>query len=241
MNKPEYILLIGGSGEIGKQIIRKLSNNGYNVIYTYNNRTPLDYSDLPTSIVSFKLNVCLKDEIKQLKIKISESNYLIKGLVYNTGVVDDKLFFNMSDKDFIDLFEVNFMGCFNVCKEFINELSVNKGNIVIMSSISGIIGKVGQINYAVSKAALISFAKNLSVEYARLGIRVNSIAPGLINTPMIDSIPKELLIKMKKEIPLKRIGEAYEIANIVNFLVSSESSYVTGQVIIADGGTTLLI
>jgi 3-oxoacyl-[acyl-carrier protein] reductase len=241
MDKIEFILLIGGSGEIGSQIIRKLSNEGYNILYTYNKRKPVNYSDLNSTIISMKLDVRSKDSIDYVHKYVIANNYLIKGMVYNTGVVDDKLFFNMSEQDFLDTFEINFMGCYNVCKAFINELSVNQGSIVIMSSISGIMGKVGQINYAVSKASLISFAKNLSVEYARLGLRVNCIAPGLINTPMIDTIPAELLTKMKREIPLKRIGEAYEVANTVYFLISPESSYITGQVIVVDGGTTLLM
>jgi 3-oxoacyl-[acyl-carrier protein] reductase len=235
-----YILLVGGSGEIGTQIIRKLSNNGYHIIYTYNSTPPLNFSDLPTTIISFKLNVSSKEEILLLKQEIMREKYSVKGLVYNVGKIDDKLFFNMSEDDFSDLFKINFMGCFQLCKIFINELSVNRGSIVIISSISGIIGKIGQINYAVSKAALISFAKNLAVEYASLGLRVNCIAPGLINTPMINTIPAELLKKMKKNIPLKRIGEPQDVANIVNFLISPDSSYITGQVIIIDGGITLL-
>jgi 3-oxoacyl-[acyl-carrier protein] reductase len=240
MKKIECIILIGGSGEIGNQIIRKLSDNGYNVIYTYNRSDLVDYSDLSTSVIPFKLDVCSKSDIQNLVSNILVNSYSIKGLIYNAGIVDDKLFCNMSDTELMTVFEINFIGCFNVCKVFINELSVNIGSIVIMSSISGFIGKVGQINYSVSKAALISFTKNLSMEYARFGLRVNCVAPGLINTKMIDTISKDILSQMKKEIPLKRLGEAYEVANVVNFLISQESSYITGQVIVVDGGTTYL-
>ncbi|MDR1552689.1 MAG: SDR family oxidoreductase [Prevotellaceae bacterium] len=235
----EVILLVGGSGTIGDHIIRTLSNSGYNIVYTYNNRPPSNYKDFPTTIIPYQLNVCSKENIECFVNDLLEKGAVVKGLIYNAGVTDDKLFFNMTEQDFINVFKVNFMGCFHVCKALINELSVNKGSIVIMSSISGLIGKIGQVNYSVSKAGLISFAKNLAAEYARLGLRVNCVAPGLIQTDMLNTIPNDVLLKMKRNIPLKRIGEAYEVANVVRFLISPESSYITGQVIVVDGGTTL--
>lgn len=235
----EYIVLIGGSGDIGRSIIETLVNNGYNVLYTYWNRDPKDQNVNDGTIQSYQMNVRNEDDIIKLKDYINSKNIKVKGLIYNAGITKDNLFENMSIEDFAETIDVNLMGCVRVCKHFMNSIAVNAGNVVIVSSISGLIGKAGQANYSASKAALSSLTRTLAMEYAIMGVRVNAVAPGFIETDMTRAIDKQIKKGLLKTVPMRRIGKPHEIANVIKFLISSDSSYVTGQTIIADGGIVM--
>lgn len=235
----EYIVLIGGSGDIGRSIIETLVNNGYNVLYTYWNRDPKDQNVNDGTIQSYQMNVRNEDDIIKLKDYINSKNIKVKGLIYNAGITKDNLFENMSIEDFAETIDVNLMGCVRVCKHFMNSIAVHAGNVVIVSSISGLIGKAGQANYSASKAALSSLTRTLAMEYAIMGVRVNAVAPGFIETDMTRAIDKQIKKGLLKTVPMRRIGKPHEIANVIKFLISSDSSYVTGQTIIADGGIVM--
>ncbi len=239
MESNEIIVVVGGSGDIGLSIVQELLSKNYNILYTYNKTKPdknLFSESENAKVRSFQLDVRDSSSTEKLKEYIQNNNLKIKGLVYNTGIIKDSLFFQMTEEDFSQVLDVNLLGCFRICKALIGDISVNRGNIVIISSIAGLLGKTGQVNYSCSKAALIALARNLAMEYARLGVRVNAIAPGLIKTKMLEEMPKVKLDEMKKGIPLKRLGEPLDIANSVNFLLSNQSNYITGQTLVIDGG-----
>lgn len=235
----DFVLLVGGSGDIGSSIIETLLQSGLNVLYTYYNREPKDISACEGTLLSYQMDVRNEEDVVKLEEYISSNNIKVKGLIYNAGITKDNLFENMSIEDFAETIDVNLMGCVRVCKHFMNSIAVNAGSVVIVSSISGLIGKAGQANYSASKAALVSLTRTLAMEYAIMGARVNAVAPGLIETDMTRAIDKQVKKGLLKTVPMRRIGKPREIANVVKFLISSESSYVTGQTIVADGGIVM--
>ena len=238
----DYDLVIGGSSEIGFSIIKKLAGNGRNVLYTYHHNasavTEIEAwaKGKPGQAIAVKIDIRSAQDVKDLASYITSKKMRISSLIYNAGLTNDMLFRMMSEEDFNNVMDVNLYGCFRVCKALIDNLAVHRGSIVFISSVSGMTGKIGQVNYSCSKAGLIALCRNLALEYASVGLRVNCIAPGFIKTRMLDKIPEENMKTMKKNIPLKKIGSPSDVANAVYFLVSEESSYMTGQTLIVDGG-----
>ena len=242
MKMTDFDLVIGGSGEIGIEIIKKLTGKNRNVLYTYHknaavvNEIEAQLHSKSGQAIAIELDVQLPHHIERLANYISSEKIKISSLIYNAGKTNDRLFHTMTEEDFTDVLDVNLYGCFRVCKTLINNIAANRGCIVFISSISGLVGKLGQVNYSCSKAGLIALGRNLATEYAGLGVRVNCIAPGLIKTKMLDKMNEQHLKSIKKEIPLKRIGLPEDVAAATLFLISEESCYITGQTLIVDGG-----
>ena len=234
----DFDVVIGGSGEIGLGIIAKLISEGRNVVYTYNSNSDVvrETDKMYSRIISVKSDVQSSSDIENLANLIEAKRIKISSVIYAAGKTNDKLFISMSEEDFADVMDVNLYGCFRVCKALINNLAVNQGCIVLISSVSGMTGKIGQVNYSCSKAGMIAMCRNLALEYAAMGIRVNCIAPGLIKTRMLDKVPERQLNAIKKNIPLKRLGLPSDVANAVFFLVSGSGGYITGQTLVVDGG-----
>jgi len=158
-------------------------------------------------------------------------------LVNNAGITRDRLFVRMTADDWGAVIGVNLTGAFNVSKAFAPAmLKQRAGSIVNIASVVGQVGNAGQANYAASKAGLIGLTKSLAREFAPRGVRVNAVAPGFIRTPMTDALPEDVQSQMKQAIPLGRFGETRDVADVVMFLVSDASAYVTGQIINCDGG-----
>ena len=158
-------------------------------------------------------------------------------LVNNAGITRDMLIMRMKQKDFTDVIDVNLTGTFNVTKNVITYMmKARQGRIINISSVVGVSGNAGQTNYSASKAGIIGFTKSLAKEVASRNILVNAVAPGFIETNMTDVLKDEIKEGIAKQIPLKRMGAAQDVANVVKFLASEDSSYVTGQVISVDGG-----
>jgi 3-oxoacyl-[acyl-carrier protein] reductase len=158
-------------------------------------------------------------------------------LVNNAGITKDRLFVRMTAEDWAAVLNVNLTGAFNVTKGVAPAmLKARAGSIVNIASVVGQMGNPGQANYAASKAGLIGLTKSLAKEFAPRGVRVNAVAPGFIRTHMTDALPEDVQAQMKQIIPLGRFGEPVDVANVVMFLVSDTSAYVTGQVINCDGG-----
>ena len=158
-------------------------------------------------------------------------------LVNNAGITKDMLLARMKEEDFKQVIDVNLVGTFNVTKNVISYMmKARSGRIINISSVVGISGNAGQSNYAASKAGIIGFTKSLAKEVASRNILVNAIAPGFIQTSMTDVLKDEIKEEIAKAIPLKRMGTADDVANLVKFLASEDSSYITGQVINVDGG-----
>lgn len=158
-------------------------------------------------------------------------------LVNNAGITKDMLLMRMKKEDFENVIDVNLIGTFNVTKNVIPYMMKQKnGRIINLSSVVGVSGNAGQTNYSASKAGIIGFTKSLAKEVGSRNILVNAVAPGFIETNMTDVLKDEIKEEINKKIPLKRMGTVQDVANVVKFLASSDSSYITGQVINIDGG-----
>ena len=224
------VLITGATGSIGEACARSFHDAGYFVYLHYRSQEEK----------AQELSVELKNsEILQFDIRDKEAvvqaleGLELDALVNNAAITKDNLFFWMSDEEWSDVIDTSVNGTFFVTKAVIKNMIVKKrGAIVNVASVSGLVGNAGQTNYSAAKGAMIGFTKALSVEVARYGIRVNAVAPGLIESEMT----KELDLKeMKKNIPLKRIGKAGEVAECVLFL-ADKASYVTGEVLNISGG-----
>ena len=171
-----------------------------------------------------------------VKYIIEEFNH-IDILVNNAGITKDMLLMRMKKEDFESVIGVNLVGTFNITKNVIPYMMKNRsGRIINVSSVVGISGNAGQTNYSASKAGIIGFTKSLAKEVGSRNILVNAVAPGFIETQMTDVLKEEVKEEISKTIPLKRMGTVEDVANVVKFLASKDSSYITGQVINIDGG-----
>lgn len=160
----------------------------------------------------------------------------INNLVNNAGITIDKLLVRMKEEDWDRVIRVNLKSVFNCTKTVVRHMLKSGGSIVNISSIAGVMGNPGQANYAASKAGIIGFTKSVAKEYAERSIRVNAVAPGFIRTKMTDILDEKTKESMYGAIPLKRLGEPEDIANVVYFLLSKYGSYVTGEVVNVNGG-----
>ena len=241
MNK--VALITGGTRGIGKEIAYTLAEENYDIIINY--RTENEELMKLKKEIEQKRDRCLllkgdvsnfEDCKKLVEEAINRMNH-IDVLVNNAGITKDMLLMRMKPEDFNEVINVNLIGTFNMTKNVINYMmKERKGRIINVSSVVGISGNAGQTNYAASKAGIIGFTKSLAKEVASRNILVNAIAPGFIQTDMTNILKENEKEKISKTIPLKRMGTAKDVANVVKFLVSEDSSYITGQVIQVDGG-----
>lgn len=236
-------VITGGTRGIGRQIAICLAKQGYDIATNY--RT--ENEDLESLIKEIEK---IGAQIYTCKCDISDydnSEEFIKGviskygkidvLVNNAGITKDGLLMRMKKEDFESVIDINLVGTFNITRNVIPYMiKAKKGRIVNISSVVGISGNAGQTNYSASKAGIIGFTKSLAKEVASRNITVNAIAPGFIQTKMTEVLKDELKEEILKQIPLKRFGTTEDVANVVKFLTSDESSYITGQVINIDGG-----
>ncbi len=184
-----------------------------------------------------KLDVSNREQAKQM-VKITLEKYgKIDVLINNAGIVQDAFLSKMTEEQWDKVINVNLKGVFN-CSQAVVEVMMNQGNGVIIntSSIVGLNGNVGQVNYAATKAGLIGMTKTLAKELGKKGIRVNAVAPGFIATPMTSNVPEKILEMMKEKTPLRRLGEAKDVAYAYLYLASDESNFVNGAVLCVDGG-----
>ena len=236
------VLITGASRGIGKAIAIYLADNGYNLIL-HCSKNPERLEELKSEILSKGVNcrtlafdIKNREETQRILNGDIEKNGIYYGIVLNAGIAKDAPFPAMEDDMWDDVLNTNLGGFYNVLRPLIMPLIQNKkGRIVVMSSISGQCGNRGQVNYSASKAGLIGATKALSLELAKRNITVNAIAPGIIDTEMTEEIPAEII----KQVPMKRMGTAKEVASLVNYLLSKDSSYITGQVIAVNGGLYL--
>ncbi len=185
----------------------------------------------------FRVDISQSREVEKAVEKIIQELGKIDCLVNNAGITRDTLLMRMKEDDWDKVIEVNLKGTFNVSKAVIKNMVKNKyGRIVNISSVVGLMGNIGQTNYAASKAGIIGFSKSLAREVAPRGITVNVIAPGYVATSMTENLPEKIKEMFLNLIPMKRFGTPREIAQVVKFLLSDEASYITGQVINVNGG-----
>ena len=231
----ENVFISGASRGIGKDIALLFANNGYKVIGT--SRSDFSIDDNLDNFIPLKLDITSRNDIKDCFDYLKSENLLPNILINNAGITADQIFMRMKDEDWDNVIETNLTGTFNLSKIFIKNMIKNKsGRIINISSVSGLMGNPGQVNYASSKAALTGFTKSLAKEVGSRNITVNSVAPGYIDTDMtsfLDNDAKETIIN---NIPLGRIGVTSDISELVMFLASDQASYITGQTISVDGG-----
>lgn len=241
MNK--VALITGGTRGIGKEIAYTLAEKNYDIIINYRTENE-ELMKLKKEIEQKRVRcLLLKGDVsnfedckKIVEEAINRMNH-IDVLVNNAGITKDMLLMRMKPEDFNEVINVNLIGTFNMTKNVINYMmKERKGRIINVSSVVGISGNAGQTNYAASKAGIIGFTKSLAKEVASRNILVNAIAPGFIQTDMTNILKENVKYEIAKTIPLKRMGTAKDVANVVKFLVSEDSSYITGQVIQVDGG-----
>ena len=236
-------MITGATRGIGKQIALTLANEGYNIVLNY--RTENDELFQAKNEIESKNVNCLTvqgdvtnfEDCKQMIERAINEFGKVDVLVNNAGITKDMLLARMKEEDFKQVIDVNLVGTFNMTKNVISYMmKARNGRIINISSVVGIAGNAGQTNYSASKAGIIGFTKSLAKEVASRNILVNAVAPGFIETNMTDVLKQEVKDEIAKNIPLKRMGTPKDVANVVKFLASEDSSYITGQVISVDGG-----
>lgn len=187
-----------------------------------------------------KLDVSNREQVRQVVKDTLERYGKIDVLVNNAGIIQDALVLKMTEGQWDNVINVNLKGAFN-CIQAVVEVMINQGNGVIIntSSIVGLNGNVGQVNYAATKAGLIGMTKTLAKELGKKGIRVNAVAPGFIITPMTSTVPEKILEVMKEKTPLRRLGETKDVAYAYLYLASDEANFINGAVLRVDGGLVI--
>lgn len=231
----EVVFISGASRGIGTAIAEHFANKGHKVIGT--SRSNFTFDSDNSNLIPLSLDITNRDSVNECMNYLKENNLTPSILINNAGITSDQLFLRMKDEDWDNVIATNLTGTFNLTKALIKGMIKNRyGRIINISSVSGLMGNPGQVNYSSAKAGLSGFTKSLAKEVGSRGITVNSIAPGFIETDMTSYLDENAKEKLSQDIPLKRLGSVNDIAELAIFLASDESSYITGQTISVDGG-----
>ena len=245
MNRLENkkVIITGGCHGIGKAIVEKCLQEGGVAATTYNSSAnqaqelKKELKEYADRLFVYQMDVRNPEQVDLIMEHMMEQLSGIDVLVNNAGITKDSLFFMMKNEDWDDVIKTNLYGTFYTTKSaVINMVRKKKGSIVNISSVSGVIGVAGQSNYCASKFGIIGLTKSLAKELAYKNIRINAVAPGYIETDMVAKLGDQVNDLVKKKGTLGRLGTPEEIADTVVFLACDEASYITGQVLVADGG-----
>lgn len=239
-------IVTGGSRGIGRAICIALAKEGANIVTCYAKgaaaaeETVAMCKEYGVQAVAIQADVAVKEDVENLFAEALKITGTVEILVNNAGITRDGLVMRMSDDDFNQVIDTNLRGAF-YCMRAASKLMMKKryGKIVTISSVVGVMGNAGQVNYAGSKAGVIGMTKSLAKELGSRNVTANAVAPGFITTDMTDGLSDAVKEQMAKAIPLGRMGQAEDVANAVAFLVSDKASYITGQVLHVDGGMAM--
>jgi 3-oxoacyl-[acyl-carrier protein] reductase len=244
--KGKTALVTGGSRGIGKAIVLKLASAGVNVAFSYRTHK-VEADNVQKEAAALGVKVCgeqvdIKDAqaVRRWVDRIKNDFGGLDILINNAGITNDKPLMMMTPEDWSAVIDTNLNGMYHACRAcIVGFMKQKSGNIVNISSVSGIIGLAGQVNYSASKGGMNAFTKALAREVAGFGVRVNAVAPGFIDTHMISPLKGEKLAQVTDRIPAKRLGSVEDVAHAVMFLISERSGYITGQILQVDGGLVL--
>ena len=238
--KDKIILITGANRGIGHNILKKIATYGYTVIGTSRSK---DGADIITEALKdsngkgIVMDVTNQESINTSVSKIKEDYGIIFGLVNNAGITNDNLLMRMSDEQWNTVIETNLTSLYRVTKSVVKDMmKVRTGRIINIGSIVGMMGNAGQSNYSATKSGLLGFTKSLAREVSSRNINVNAISPGFIDTDMTRALSEEQIEALTKNIPLGRIASPDEVSSVVAFLLSDDSSYITGENINVNGG-----
>lgn len=241
----KIVLVTGASGDIGLGICEKFLAQGC-IVYALYNSNPTSLDTLKEShACGDKLHILQCDLANQVDISsvcahLSTIAGRLDVLVNNAGIVRDSLFASMTVDDFSSVINTNLLSLFMLTKEALMLLrSAETPTIINVASIAAIVPSIGQVNYSASKGAILSFTRTLAAELAPRGVRVNAVAPGMIESKMVKKVSRTVVREITQSIPLKRLGKCEEVANTIIYLSSSASSYIVGQTIVIDGGMVM--
>jgi len=242
----KVVLITGASGGIGRAIAKKFSQDKAklalnDIAQSEEGLKSLveELKKMGAQVKYFLADISKYEEVEKMMAEIQKEFGKLDVLVNNAGVIADRTLAKMTKEEWQKVIDVDLTGIFNCSKLALPLLIPNQGKIISISSIVGQRGNFGQTNYAAAKAGIIGFTKSLSKEVGRFGVRVNAICPGLIETKMTETIPDQMREAVKRLTSLGRMGKPEEVANLIAFLASDESSFITGSIVNIDGGLAI--
>lgn len=231
MTEPRSVLVTGGNRGIGKAIAQAFMASGDRVAVTYRSGEP------PEGVLAVRCDVTDSDSVDAAFTEVEKAHGPVEVLVANAGMNRDTLVLRMSDDDFDAVLDTNLTGAFRCVRRAAKGMvRLRRGRIVLISSVVGLYGSAGQVNYAASKAGLVGIARSLTRELGGRGITANVVAPGFIETDMTAALPEERQQAYRTAIPAGRFGQVAEVADVVRFLASEQAGYISGAVVPVDGG-----
>jgi 3-oxoacyl-[acyl-carrier protein] reductase len=240
--KGKTIIITGGSRGIGSACVKKFAAAGANVVFTYykSREEAVQLNRIGKNVHGVKANVKDYEQCRSVVGEALKRFSQVDILVNNAGKTNDKALVMMTNDDWKDVLDTNLGGTYNMTRALITTFMKQKsGCIINISSVSGMVGLPRQTNYSASKAGIIGFTKALAKEVAAYGIRVNAVCPGYIRTDMINTLNDEMKKGIINSIPVKRVGEPEEVADLCVYLASSKAGYITGETIKIDGGLAI--
>ncbi len=235
------VFITGASRGIGLSIAQAFASEGHFVIGTSRSKFDLESALGTEDCLHMILDVTDRAAIKKAHDTLKENNHLPGIIINNAGITKDQLFLRMKDEDWDDVINTNLSSVFNITKAFIKSMvKQREGRVINISSVAGLMGNPGQVNYSSSKAAIGGFTKSLAKELASRNITVNSIAPGFISSDMTDALTDDQKSEILNQIPMQKFGDPKNIAELAVFLASEKGQYITGQTISVDGGLYMI-